>query len=69
MVTFLVVLAVLVFVFILICSAFLNDLRIEQRIIKEELAVHFRLLHSISRNVAELLPGEGDEGYDTGDAD
>jgi membrane-anchored glycerophosphoryl diester phosphodiesterase (GDPDase) len=41
----------------------------DQRYLKEELAVHFRLLHSISRNVAELLPGEGDDENDASDAD
>lgn len=37
------------------CVYLLIDTRIEQRILKEELSVHFRLLHNIDRNVADLL--------------
>jgi hypothetical protein len=47
----------LIFVLVVLfyCVYLLIDTRIEQRILKEELSVHFRLLHSIDRNVADLL--------------
>jgi hypothetical protein len=55
MIPYLVLAVMFVLVVLFYCVYLLIDTRIEQRILKEELSVHFRLLHSIDRNVADLL--------------
>jgi hypothetical protein len=57
------ILAVVVLVAVLFFVVYqMLDMRIEQQILKDELAVHFRLLHSIDRNVADLLTKAEEEG-------
>jgi predicted Holliday junction resolvase-like endonuclease len=57
-----IILFLILAVLILAVLFVLWDIRIEQRILKDELSVHFRLLHSIDRNVAEILTKIEEEG-------
>lgn len=58
----LLILAAVILFALVFCVGRLYVIETELKTLKEELAVHFRLLHSIDRNVAELLTkAEGEE--------